>query len=109
MPQQRTTHVLDLCPNKPARIKANRKFLKRGVSFPLPASGLRTPGKGKLTPFNRPKCPYFGGWVERAELSVSLCDESPQSERDHGRIISEIVIGSQEKSSLEAAIFPKLL
>src|SRR5215831_15483719 len=31
-----------------------------------------------LTPFNRPKCPYFGGSVERTELSVSLCDESPQ-------------------------------
>src|SRR5262249_3933777 len=51
----------------------------------------------------------FWGWVERTELSVSLCDESPQSERDHGRMISEIVIGSQEKSSLETAIFPKLL
>ena len=42
-------------------------------------------------------------------MSVSLCDESPQSGRDHGTMISEIVIGSQEKSSLEAAIFRKLL
>ena len=38
-----------------------------------------------------------------------MCDESPQSGRDHGTMISEIVIGSQEKSSLEAAIFRKLL
>ena len=51
----------------------------------------------------------FWGWVERTELSVSSCDESPQSGRDHGTMISEIVIGSQEKSSLEAAIFRKLL
>jgi len=41
------------------------------------------------------------------ELSVSLCQKSPQSERDHGTMISEIVIGSQEKSSLEAASFRK--
>ena len=51
----------------------------------------------------------FWGWVERTELSGSWCDESPQSERDHGTMISEIVIGSQEKSLLEAAIFRKLL
>ena len=38
-----------------------------------------------------------------------MCDESPQSGRDHGTMISEIVIGSQEKSSLDAAIFRKLL
>ena len=50
----------------------------------------------------------FWGWVERTELNGSLCDESPQSERDHGTMISEIVIGSQEKSSLEAAISRKL-
>src|SRR5215472_15815204 len=43
------------------------------------------------------------------ELSVSLCQKSPQSERDHGTMISEIVIGSQEKSSLDAAILRKLL
>jgi len=43
------------------------------------------------------------------ELSVSLCQKSPHSERDHGTMISEIVIGSQEKSSLEATIFRKLL
>ena len=49
----------------------------------------------------------FWGWVERTELSVSLCQKSPQSERDHGTMISEIVIGSQEKSSLDAAIFRK--
>ena len=39
----------------------------------------------------------FWGWVERTELSVSLCDESPQSERDHGRMISEIVIGESRE------------
>jgi hypothetical protein len=43
------------------------------------------------------------------ELSVSLRQKSPQSERDHGTMISEIVNGSQEKSSLDAAILHRLL
>jgi hypothetical protein len=44
------------------------------------------------------KMSLFWGWVERTELSVSWCDKSPQSERDHGTMIPDHSHRRQEKS-----------
>src|SRR5262249_37745309 len=56
---------IGFCQADSSRVYGNRAVAGYGVSFPLPASGLRSPSKGKLTPFNRPIRASFPGAVRR--------------------------------------------
>ena len=118
----RITPVADICRDRPlsdGAFTGGSNWFKRQLATnskelkPAQVRGLSEPGfrrhwsvsvthrflrRGKFRPwaitaFNRSISAYFGGGLERTEVSVSLCNESPQSERDNRIMISELVIG----------------